>query len=107
MKEHIENRWAFVCSLEREFFLGKYCWNNGIRDDIQVRTFRTRKLARKAKKELRCYKKAKIVKVEVEIRLVPGEFHCELGKNHCISGLSDCENQSVVNGYCKHFKPKI
>jgi len=80
MKEHIEQRWALVCNekgytLKGEFFLGKYCWSmaQGVRGHYnaqQIPTFRTRKLAREAKKELRCYKKSRIVKVEVEIRLV-------------------------------------
>ena len=75
MKKHIEKRWALVCNLkgysfENEFFLGKYCWNDGAKNDLQVCTFRTRENARRAKKRLRCYKDSKIVKVEVEIRLV-------------------------------------
>ena len=34
------------------------------------------------------------------------KFGCKLGMNHCVSGTSDCEYQSVVDGYCKHYKPK-
>jgi len=75
MKERIEKRWALVTdligySIETEFFLGKYCWNGGAKNDLQVCTFRTRENARRAKKKLRCYKNSRIVKVEVKIRLV-------------------------------------
>jgi len=33
-------------------------------------------------------------------------FACELGKNHCVSGLNPCEDECVENGYCKHYKPE-
>lgn len=33
-------------------------------------------------------------------------FGCELGKNHCVTGTSNCLDQSVVEGYCKYYKPK-
>ena len=33
-------------------------------------------------------------------------FGCKLGMNHCVSGTSDCKNQSVVNGCCKYYLPK-
>jgi len=74
MKEHIEIRWAFVCSLKgyslvEDFFLGKYCWIKSQYDDQRIPTFRTRELARKAKKELRCYKNSRILKVEIIIRV--------------------------------------
>lgn len=32
-------------------------------------------------------------------------FGCELGMNHCVTGTGDCDNQSVVDGYCKFYKP--
>lgn len=32
-------------------------------------------------------------------------FNCELGKNHCVTVTSDCEDQSVVDGHCIFYKP--
>jgi len=32
-------------------------------------------------------------------------FGCKLGKNHCVTGTGDCENQSVVDGYCRYYEP--
>jgi len=33
-------------------------------------------------------------------------FGCKKGKNHCVSGFGDCENQSVYMGICIYYEPQ-
>ena len=52
-----EKRWAIAAKFDNGWqLLGMFCWPDGHRDEVPVRTFRTRKLAREARKQLRCYR---------------------------------------------------
>ena len=61
-------RWALKA---HGFLLGGYCWTDTDIDDTSKRTFKTRELARAAKKDLTSYRDcAKPVKVHVIIKEV-------------------------------------
>jgi len=64
------NRWALVFRPPYDFgfLLGKFFWPDANEDEIPTRTFRTRKLARAALKELSTSKFTHVVKVTVTIK---------------------------------------
>lgn len=72
---HKEKRWALMVDFEDDplkyghlVFLGKYCWLNATSNEPEVRTFKTRKLARQAKASLHRHRnEAQIVKVYMYI----------------------------------------
>lgn len=66
---HFEKRWALMAKLEYRWeLLGKYCWPDATPGEPEVRTFRTRKLTRQAKKQLGSYRhESRIVKVTLRV----------------------------------------
>jgi len=69
-----EKRWAIYCNgKDFDFLCGKYffdgCYLNQI-NDSQVKTFRTRKLARKAKKDALLGKEYKVVPVIAKVEMI-------------------------------------
>ena len=63
-----EKRWALQFrNDDKPFLLGRFCWNDGDSDEIRIRTFRTRKLAIAAKKNLNIYHKARPVRIRLTV----------------------------------------
>jgi hypothetical protein len=71
LAEKREQRWALVVRFSwGRKLLGRYCWG-ATNNDRMIRTFRTRALARAAKRQC-CYENiAEVVKVEVVVRELP------------------------------------
>ncbi len=68
-----EKRWALVAVFVdgESLLLGRYCWSGANADEPRIRTFRTRELARKARKQLRSYRSnARVVRVKTTIETV-------------------------------------
>ena len=67
-------------------------WTGTESPEFYLKQFMTRAIA---KAEARGYKRGAEETKKVET------FGCELGMNHCVTGNSDCDSQSVCDGYCK------
>ena len=66
----MEKRWALILHdipMNRRCLLGKYCWDGASWEQPEIRTFRTRKEARNAKRECCFSSIAKVVRVNVLI----------------------------------------
>ncbi len=70
-----ETRWALAVNFGEPggtadwLLVGRFCWPGGARDDQNVRTFRTRKLAREAMRKLTSYS-AEVRPVKVKVAIV-------------------------------------
>lgn len=64
---HFEKRWAIQGCFQAQWrYLGKHCWDDAMPDEPTIRTFRTRDLARQAKRLLTSYgSESRVVAVRV------------------------------------------